>query len=338
MPMLTPAQVHIDQPLTNLTIAYLQSTTGFIADQVFPNVPVTKQTDKYYIYNREDFNRSGNVKPLAPRTRPERVGMSLATDSYSIEVRGLATDFDFQTLANEDTALNIRAAQSQMLTMQLMIDREKRWASTYFTDGVWATEYTGIPGSGSITGDFDIRSWDEYSTSTPIIDVTEAKRAAQLASGGFRPNVMVVTRDVRDVLVHHPDILARLSGGATVSDTALVTDQKLAEIFEVSRFLVSDSIENTAAAGLAENNAFINTKKAALYYTPAAPGLMVPAAGYNFTWSTLDNSSGHGVEIRSYTGEYLAIEGIAEELHAVMAYDQKVVGNEMGVFFNDIIS
>ena len=336
MPMLTPAQVHIDQPLTNLTIAYLQSTTGFIADQVFPNVPVSKQTDKYYIYNREDFNRSGNVKPLGPRTRPERVGMSLSTDSYAIEVRALATDFDFQTLANEDTALDIRSAQSRMLTMQMMIDREKRWASTYFTDGVWDTEYAGV--SASPTAGTSVLHWDDYNASTPIIDVTEAKRAAQLASGGFRPNVMVVTRDVRDTLVHHPDILSRLNGGATVSDTALVTDAKLAEIFEVSRFLVSDAIENTGAAGLDENNAFINTKKAALYYSPAAPGLMVPAAGYNFTWSTLDNSSGYGVEIRSYTGEYLAIEGIAEELHAVMAYDMKVVGTEMGVFFKDIIS
>ena len=334
MPMLTPAQVHIDQPLTNLTIAYLQSTTGFIADQVFPNVPVSKQTDKYYIYNREDFNRSGNVKPLGPRTRPERVGMSLSTDSYAIEVLALATDFDFQTLANEDTALDIRAAQSRMLTMQMMIDREKRWASTYFTNGVWDTEYAGVSGSPNPG---EVRQWDDYENSTPIIDVTEAKRAAQLASGGFRPNVMVVTRDVRDTLVHHPDILSRLSGGATVSDTALVTDAKLAEIFEVSRFLVSDAIENTGKAGLDENNAFINTKKAALYYSPAAPGLMVPAAGYNFTWSTLDNSSGYGVEIRSYTGEYLAIEGIAEELHAVMAYDMKVVGTEMGVFFNTII-
>ena len=334
MPMLTPAQVHIDQPLTNLTIAYLQSVDNFIADRVFPNVPVSKQTDKYYIYNREDFNRSGQVKPLAPRTRPERVGMTLATDSYAIEVRALATDFDFQTLANEDTALDIRAAQSRMLTMQMMIDREKRWADTYFTTGVWATEYEGVasaPSAGQVI------AWDDYDNSTPIIDVTNAKRAAQLASGGFRPNIMVVTRDVHDTLIHHPDILGRFIGGATVSDTALTTRQKLAEIFEVSQDLVSDAIENTGRAGLAESNAFINSKKAALYYSPAAPGLMVPAAGYNFTWSTLDNSSGYGVEIRSYTGEYLAIEGIAEELHAVMAYDMKVVGTEMGVFFKDII-
>lgn len=334
MPMLTPAQVHIDQPLTNLTIAYLQSTTGFVADKVFPNVPVSKQTDKYYIYNREDFNRSGNVKTMGPRTRPERVGMGLSTDSYSIEVLALATDFDFQTLANEDTSLDIRAAQSRMLTMQMMIDREKRWAEAYFSAGVWATEYTGVAGSPAAG---QVRQWDDYTNSNPIIDVTNAKRTAQLRSGGLRPNIMVVTRDVRDALVNHPIILARLNGGATVSDTALVTDAKLAEIFEVSQFLITDAIENTAKDGLTEANAFINTRKVALYYTPPAPGLMVPAAGYNFTWSTLDNSSGYGVEIRSYTGEYLAIEGIAEEIHAVMAYDMKVVGNELGVFFDSII-
>jgi hypothetical protein len=46
MPMLTASQVHIDQPLTNLTVAYLQSQDNFIADKVFPNVPVDKKTNK----------------------------------------------------------------------------------------------------------------------------------------------------------------------------------------------------------------------------------------------------------------------------------------------------
>lgn len=337
MPMLTPSQVHVDQPLTNLTLAYIQDQSAFIADRVFPNVPVSKQTDKYYIYDREHFLRSGDVKALAPRTRPERTGMSLSTDSYSIEVRALATDFDFQTLANEDTALDIRSAGARMLTQRMLIDREKRWASTYFATGVWDTEYTG-DASGSQSTSSEVIYWDDYTNSTPIVDVTTAKRAAMLASGGFMPNVMVVTRDVRDTLINHPDILDRLDGGATVTNTALVTDAKLAEIFGVEEFLIMDAIENTAAEGATESLGFISSKKAALYYRPQAPGLMVPAAGYNFTWSTLDNSSGHGVEIMSYRGEFLEIEGIAEEIHACMAYDQKVVGTEMGVFFNTILS
>ena len=337
MPLLTPADVHIDQPLTNLTVAYLQSDMNFIADRVFPNVPVSKKTDKYYIYDRKEFNRVGEVKPLAPRTRPERVGMSLSTDTYSIDVRALATDFDFETLANEDTMLNIRSAQTNMLMNRMRLDKELRWISTYFATNVWDTEYDGVANADDDTA-AEVTQWDDYTNSTPIVDITTARTAAFLASGGFMPNIMVVTMDVRDTLINHPDILARLNGGATVTDTALVTDAKLAEIFGVSQFLTIKAIQNTAAEGVAEASSFVATKKAALYYAPPAPGLMVPAAGYNFTWSSLDNASGYGVEVRSYTGDHLAIEGIAEEIHAVMAYDQKVVGTEMGVFFNTILS
>jgi hypothetical protein len=336
MPMLTPSQVHVDTPLTNLTVAYMQSTTGFVADKVFPNVPVDKKTNKYYIYNRADFNRIGNVKPRAPGTSVEMVGMSLSTDTYSIEEYALGSRFDFETLANEDTMLDIQSASTSMLTMQLMIDREKKWAAEYFGASIWTTDYAGVA-SSPVAGTSVIH-WDDYTNSTPIINVTTAKREAQLASGGFIPNIMVVTRDVRDVLVNHPDILARLNGGATVTDTALVTDSKLAEIFGVSRFLISDAIQNTGKDGLAEVLSFINTGKAALYYSPAAPGLMVPAAGYNFTWASLTNASGYGVEIKSYADDALARVGIARQLECIMAYDMKVVSADMGIMFTDILA
>jgi hypothetical protein len=334
MPMLTPSQVHIDAPLTNLTIAYLQDQNNFIADKVFPNVAVSKKTDKYYIYDRANFNRT-EVQARAPRTKAPRVGLSISTDSYSADVYSLSTDFDFETLANEDQALNIRAAAAQMLTYQLLIDREAKWVSSFFGTGIWTTNYAGVastPSAGQVI------QWSDYTNATPIVDITNARRAMMLASGGFKPNKMVVTRDVRDTLINHPDILARLNGGATVTNTALVTDAKLAEIFEVQEFLVIDAIENTAAEGLSESMSFMATKKAALYYAPASSGLMVPSAGYNFTWNSLDNASGYGIDIRSYTGDFLRVEGVAELLEANMAYDQKVVGADLGVFFTTIIA
>jgi hypothetical protein len=334
MPMLTPSQVHIDAPLTNLTIAYLQDQNNFIADKVFPNVAVSKKTDKYYIYDRANFNRT-EVQARAPRTKAPRVGLSISTDSYSADVYSLSTDFDFETLANEDQALNIRAAAAQMLTYQLLIDREAKWVSSFFNTGIWTTNYAGVA-SGPTSS--QVIQWSDYTNATPIVDITNARRAMMLASGGFKPNKMVVTRDVRDTLINHPDILARLNGGATVTNTALVTDAKLAEIFEVQEFLVIDAIENTAAEGLSESMSFMATKKAALYYAPASSGLMVPSAGYNFTWNSLDNASGYGIDIRSYTGDFLRVEGISELLEANMAYDQKVVGADLGVFFTTIIA
>jgi hypothetical protein len=310
--------------------------TGFIADKIFPQVPVQKKTDRYYIYDKGDFSRVGSVKARAPRTRPERIGLSLSTDSYSIEEYALATDFDFETLANEDTSLNIRLAQSTALTGQLMVDREIKFANSFFATGVWDTEYTGVVSAPSAVQVFN---WDDYTNSTPIEDITRAITTAHLASGGiFRPNTMVVSRDVRDALVNHPDILVRLNGGATVKDTALVTEAKLAEIFGVSQFLISDAVKNTSALGSAASFSYINTKKAALYYAPTSPGLMTASAGYIFTWATLDNSSGYGIETRSYQNDMLEMEGIAEEIHCIMNYDFKVVGSSLGVYFNEVLA
>jgi len=334
MPMLTPNSVHIDQPLTNLTVAYMQSTDNFVADRVFPNVPVQSMTDKYYIYDRENFNRSGERKPLAPGTAPERVGMAISTDSYSVKTFGMAHAFDFQTLANADDPLQLRSAAANQLQMLNMIDRELDWMSNYFATGIWDTEYTGV-GSSPSAG--EVIQWDDYTNSTPIVDVRNAKRAATLAAGGFTPNVMVVTRDVHDTLCDHPDILDRLNGGATTTNPALAEREELARIFAVDEYMVIDAIHNTAAEGAAESNAYVAEKKAALYYRPVAPGLMVPAAGYNFVWDALENSSGYGVNVLSFENDELARQGIAQELQVIQAYDQKVVSSEMGVFFNTIL-
>ena len=335
MAMLSPSAVHIDAPLTNLTIAFLQDANGFIADRVFPKVSVSKKTDKYYIYNRADFNRVGQVQPRAPRTQAPRVGMTLSTDTYSADVFSLATDFDFDTLANADAALDIRSAGAQMLTHQLLIDREIKWATSYFAASIWGTDWAGVAGSPSTS---QVRQWSDYTNSTPIADVTNIMRTMQLKSGGFKPNVMVVGKEVRDALVNNPSILARLNGGATVTNTALVTDAKLAEIFGVEEFLVMETVKNTAAEGLTEANAFIGGKSAAFYYRPRSAGLMVPSAGYTFTWDDLENASGHGITIKSYVGDYLAIDGVAEVLEANLAYDHKVVSSDMGAFIATVVA
>lgn len=334
MPMLTPSQVHLDQPLTNLTLAYLQDESNFIAGKVFPMVDVAKQSDKYYIYDRENFNRSGERKALAPRTRPERVGMSVSNSNYFADVYGLATDFDEQTLANEDAALEIRSAGANMLMHNMLIDREKDWVTNFFGTGIWTTDWAGVA-SGPTSS--QVINWDDYTDSTPIVDITRARRTMQLVSGGFKPNTMVVGKAVRDALINNPDILARLNGGATVTNTALITDAKLAEVFEVENFFVMEAVENTAAEGITESNAFIGGNGVLLCYTPSSAGLMSPAAGLTFTWNSLPGAS-FGVSVESFTGDFLRVEGIAEELHVKQAYDMKVVGPDLGLFISSAIA
>jgi hypothetical protein len=326
MPLLTPSNVHIDQPLSNLTLAYVQEQTNFIADKVFPTVGVQKQSDKYYIYDRANMNRAGDVKKLAPRTEVNRIGQSISNDSYFADVYGLGMDFDEQTLSNEDAMLDIRSAGATTLVNRLMVHREEQFAASFFAAGIWGTDATPS------------NLWSDYTNSTPITDVTTARRTMQLKSGGFKPNTMVIGKEVRDILINHPDILARLNGGATVTNTALITDAKLAEIFEVENFYVMEAVKNTGAEGLAESNAFIGGKNALLVHTPRTAGLMTPAAGLTFAWNNVPGVSNLGVTVESFSDDALKRQQVAEHIQVKMSYDMKVVGADLGYFFEDVIA
>ena len=326
MPLLTPSAVHIDQPLSNLTLAYVQEQTNFIADKVFPVVGVQRQSDKYYLYDRAGMNRAGNVKKLAPRTEVNRIGMAISNDSYYADVYGIGMDFDEQTIANEDAMLEIRSAGAQTLVNQVLIEREEQFASSFFSAGVWTTDVTPS------------NLWSDYTNSTPITDVTAGRRTMQLKSGGFKPNTMVIGKEVLDVLINHPDILARLNGGATVTNTALITDAKLAEIFEVENLYVMEAVKNGAVEGLAEANAFIGGKNALLVHTPRASGLMTPAAGLTFAWNNIPNVNNLGITVESFSDDALKRQQVAEHIQVKMAYDMKVVGADLGYFFEDVIA
>jgi hypothetical protein len=337
MPLLTPSQVHIDQPLSNLTLAYVQEQTNFIADKVFPTVGVQRQSDKYYIYDRDNMNRSGDVQKLAPRTEVNRIGMSISNDSYFADVYGLGMDFDEQTLANEDAMLDIRAAGAQTLVNRLLIHREEQFAETFFKADVWGTDYDGVANADNNLAS-EVTQWSDYDNSTPIADVTLARRTMQLKSGGFKPNTMVVGKEVRDTLINHPDILARLNGGATVTNTALITNAKLAEIFEVENFYVMEAVKNSSVEGVAESNAFIGGKFALLVHAPRNAGLMTPASGLTFAWNNIPGVNNLGITVESFSDDALKRMQIAEHIQVKMAYDMKIVGADLGVFFNTIVA
>jgi len=97
-------------------------------------------------------------------------------------------------------------------------------------------------------------------------------------------------------------------------------------------------VKNTAAEGLTESNSFIGGKLAGFYYRPRSSGLMIPSAGYTFTWDELEGASGHGIAIKSYRGDYLAIDGVAEVLEANLAYDHKVVSADLGAVIDSVIA
>lgn len=329
MPYVQPsrADVHVDRPLTNVSIAFMQRADGFVSDRVFPAVPVGKQSDKYFTYDRGMFNRD-EMQRRAPGTESAGATYKLSTDSYSADVWALHHDIADQVRANADTPLQMDREATEFLSVKALIRKEKNWASLFFTTGVWTTERAGVA-AGPVGTQF--LRWDE-AASTPIEDVRQG--ATDMAAlTGFRPNKMVLGRRVYDALLDHPDIVGRIDRGQTAG-TAIVMRQNLAALFEMDEVLVMDAIENTANEGATNVHAHIGGKHALLCYAAPSPGIMIPSAGYTFSWTGLLGAGALGSRIKRMRMEHLESDRVEIE----MAFDHKKVAADLGSFFLTAVS
>lgn len=322
------ADVHINRPLTNISIAYMQAASAFVADRVFPVVPVQKQSDRYFNYDRGYWNRD-EMKKRAPGTESAGSGFDIdATPTYYCDLWALHKDIDEQTRANADAPINLDTDVTNFLSLKGLIRKEKIFAAKYLTTGVWASDKTGV---AAAPGANQFLQWNDAS-SNPIEDIRGFKRGV-LQSTGFMPNKLTLGRAVYDVLVDHPDIVGRLDRGQTTG-AAKANKDSLAALFEVDEIIVMDAIENTAKEGLANTHTFIAGKVALLTYSPPTPGLMTPSAGYTFSWVGLKGSNAIGGRMKKFYMEAIGSDRVEIE----MAFDMKLVAADLGVFITAAVA
>lgn len=324
MPFSLPGSgdVHVDRPLTQISIAYLQDADAFIADRVFPVINVKSQSDLYYLFDRGDFFRD-EMELNAPGAVAAEANYKISTSSYRCDVWKLAKALADQVRANYDSPLQADREMTEFLTLKGLIRKEKLWASRYFAATLWTGDQTGVAGA---PGANQFQQWDN-AASTPIEDIRKGRRTVQERTG-YKPNKLILGREVYDALLDHPDIVGRLDRGQT-SGPAIVMRQNLAALFELEEVLVMDGIENTAAEGVADALSFIGGKSALLAYSAPAPGLMVPSAGYTFAWTGLLGSGALGTRIRKMRDE----RAEADRLEITMSFDQKLISADLAQFF-----
>lgn len=319
----TVADSHVNTALTAISVAYVQDQTRFVADRVFPIVPVPKQSDRYFIYDRGDFNRD-EMELRAPGTESAGAGYRLDnTPTYYCNKYSLHRDVPDDLIANSDAVLNPLRDATVFLTQKGLLRREKNFAANYMAAN-WTSNFSGVANGNSWAGT-TILQWND-ANSTPVEDIRKAGTTI-LERTGFAPNVLVIGKPVYDALADHPDIVDRIKYGQTPGSPASVTLQALASLFDVERVEVMSAIENTANENLAASHSFIGGKKALLVYAAPNPGIMTPSAGYTFLWSNLMGGA-MGQRIRSFRMEHLE----ATRVEIDTCFDQKLIAADLGFY------
>lgn len=298
----------------------------FIADKVFPVVPVLKQSDRYFKYLREDWFRD-DAEERALGT--ESAGGDYEIDNtptYFCRKYAYHKDVFEEDRANTDDPLTPDVDAVEFVTEKLLLRREIAWANSFFKAGIWEHEEEGAaaaPAAGKFL------HWSNPN-SDPIGDI--AKKATDIQeTTGKRPNKLVIGQRVFDALKNHPDILDRIK----YTQKGIVTIDLLAMLFEVDQILIAGAIKNSAAKGQDADMEFIFGKNALLCYTTDRPSLKKATAGYIFAWKGLMGANAYGGRTLRIPMPLLG-EG-TERIESEMSWDMKVVAKDLGMFFKGAV-
>lgn len=320
MPNPTAGQVHVDVLLTDISVAFVQSSTKFVADRVFPRVPVQRQSDKYAIYSQSDFLRD-EVDKRAPGAAPVRLGYRTSSTTYNADEWAAEHTIDDQVRANASAPYMPEEDAVRFLTQKMMIKREAQFITNFFSTGnLW----TGSSDAQDLIGGTDFTRWSN-AASQPIEDI-HRQQARIESKTGLLPNKLVLNRQGWFDLKNHPDIVDRVK---YTSRDAVSTDI-VARLMGLDDILVAAAVQNTANENATGSFSYMAPDNALLVYTTPSPGLMTPTGGYTFAWTGLIGSN-EGQVIETYRDD----RAVSDVVRIRAAWAQKIVTASVGVFFKD---
>ena len=270
--------VHVDTVLTNISLGY--EMPGLVGEQLFPVVPVKKQSDKYRVFGKEMWLPETSDW-RAPGTEANEIpGLGFSDDTYYANEHSLQIAVTDEERENADSPLSPDRDGTELVTAKILLTREL--AMVNFVSDV--TKYaSGL--SITLSG---TQQFSDYVNSDPVKVIKDAKLAIMAKSFLF-PNVAVIPFNVMSVLEDHPDIIERIK----YSERAILTPEIVAAVLGLQKVIIPGSVvgvnpnggQPSGVSGLAISTSFIWGKDIILAYVPDRPGMRVPAFAYEFAWS-----------------------------------------------------
>lgn len=318
MPELTGRDVHVDSLLTNILVGY--KNDSYIADQIFPIVPVMKQSNIVPKFTQSAWFRN-EARLRAPGSKSQRSGFSTDnTDTYYCARFSHGYEIPDDVRDNADSPYNLDQQGAEFAQDKIMLVREVNFAADFFKTSVWATDKTG----GS-----DFTVFSDYAGSTPLPVITGYVDTVE-GLIGREPNTAVMGKQVWSQLKWHPDLIDTIK----YTQRAQMTVELAAALLGFDRLLVGKGIYTASPEGTAESSVSYTRiwgKNILMLYVPETPSIMAPAAGYTFVWQKVANALQFVKRMRDEEREIDIIE-------ANSYFDQKAIATKAGLFMSGAVA
>jgi hypothetical protein len=281
MPQPLASSVHANKLMTN--VAYRTINTSYVANLIWPIVPVNNESDKYAHWPASQFLRNEAQYPKAPGTPAAQIGIVPdLTRTYNCEEYALACVLPSRIKANADSVLQLQARATERVMDAIRLGLEIRVATACGTAANWTSTNVALATT---------TLWSAASTSDPVANIDAIIGSVEDACLE-RVNYAVTDVKTWRVLRRHPSITA-LCFGPGGDRNMIVTPQLFAAAFELDEFYVGRAIYTTSAEGTAEasitrvkiwsNNPQASTQTGQFFvgHKPAGgPSILEQSAGY----------------------------------------------------------
>lgn len=254
------SQIHIDTLLSNVSVKYANSE--YIADQMFPIVPVMKSSDLYRVYDR-NFRLPESSRANKGEAREAQFDVS--SSSYVLEKHGLKELVSDSDADNYDLA-DLRAETTEFLTDKILLRREKM-VFDLLTSTSWSLNV-----SLAATA-----AWSLDTVASNPIPICDTAATTVIANSGKKPNFMAVNRATFVAAKNHQSVLDRTKYVGREVDVNI-----LASLFGVESLLVSNVTYDSAQEGAAASVGALFPGHAFLGWKPSSASPLAPSAGYIF--------------------------------------------------------
>ena len=260
--------VHIDNVLTQISVAW--PNNGLVGENLFPLVPVAKQSDKYYVFGREGWLVENDLR--APGTEANEItGLALSTDTYYAQEHSLQLPVTDEERWNADSPLAPDRDATDLVTSKIWLGREKAMKDLSTT----AANYS----SSNTTTLSGTAQWNDYVNSDPISNLRTGKAAVH-AKIFTEPNVGIIPYQVMTVLEDHPDFIERIK----YSERGIVSSDLIGAVVGLPKIIIPGVGIASTLLGQPIAVGYLWGKDVVMAYVPGRPGLKIPAFGYEFGW------------------------------------------------------
>ncbi len=307
--------MHVDVPMSNLSIAYVQSDVASVVARMTSPIPVQNQSNYYATYTKNQWFQD-EAQLRSPATESAGSDFTVGKELYYCEEYAFHKDIPDEIRNNADAPFRVDNDARRFVDTKLLLKRDILLQDAIFKDGVWATDVVGAT---------DFVKWSEYGTSVPNQDTEDARDAIHSITAEEITHFLIGRQCWRSIKFH-PTLIEKIK----YTQKGVLTTDLFAALLEIPQIVIGSSIKATNVEGATEAYSYIYGKHGLFLHSNPRPSLLTATAFLSFIWAR----QGRSVTVRRLRNEWKRFDRI----EGYFNIDHRIVGTDLGYYMQDLVA